>query len=201
MHRVSPQRFAGVLIGLLLVAVAGCGDPPNRMLFKAVDRAGGEQRLSTQFRRAVYHRNPQGLIEVVLKTDHPSTEDPTQTITQILYLRQVWNPRLGASFAETSQLNARLEYAILSPPTGVRYDGSAFISYKISDRTHTLDAEIESGSLSPRYQMGDAVEPFPASRITGTIEAVESPREVINALQLIERTFTERLAEPPPPAK
>lgn len=191
------RRFAAIGGVLWLALLSGCANEPSRMVLKAVDRAGVQESLSTEFRRCVYHRTAQGLIEVALKTEHPSTEDPTQTITQILYLRQIWNPRLGASFVDSTQVNARVEYAILSPPTGVRYDGSAFISYKIDKYTGELKGRIESGNLSPRYQMGDAIEPFPAARLTGTFRAVESPREVLNARQLIETRFTERLAEPP----
>ena len=101
----------------------------------------------------------------------------------------MWNPIPGTTYAEGSQINARVQYALLTPPTGMRYDGSTFADYRLKRRTGKLVGTLEEGTLSPRYRMGDAAEPFGPCRFRGTFVATENPADVVTALQLLESQF------------
>ncbi|HSW44964.1 MAG TPA: hypothetical protein VLM89_05290 [Phycisphaerae bacterium] len=155
------------------------------------DPNGREHRHYADFQEASYQAMPGGVLELVLRSERPSSVDLTQTITQILYVKSFWRPQPGTTFVESSQINARAVYAVLTPPTGVRYDGGAFISYKIDRNTGELKGTIESGSLVPRYRLGDAVEPFGSCRFTATIRAAERPRDVVTTLQMLESRFSQ----------
>jgi len=66
-------------------------------------------------------------------------------------LQYILEPAAGTTYVEATQIDAQAEYALLTPPTGVRYDGSAFITWHLDRRKSTLRGKIESGTLAPRY--------------------------------------------------
>ena len=187
------------LIGAIGCALAtGCEAPhTSRLDFTLFESDGRVNRHYANFSEAFYRMSAGGTLELVLRTEKPSTIDPTQTITQILYLKSFWRPVPGTTFVEATQINARVQYAVLTPPTGVRYDGGAFVSYKIDKRTGMLTGDIESGSLSPKFRMGDAVEPFGAARFTGHVRATEKPRDVVSTLQMLESQFSRPIETSP----
>jgi len=173
--------------------LVGCRAEVTRIDLTTFDRSGGRpEHYCTKFARASYRLAPGGTLELVLRSEKPSRRDPTQTITEIFYLKEFWNPRPGTTYADATQINARVQYAILSPPTGVRYDGGAFIIYKVNKRTGQITGRIESGHLRPRYRMGDALEPFGPATLTGTFQASENPGDVVNTIQLLDSQFRKR---------
>jgi hypothetical protein len=183
---------------LLLVAscgalIAGCGSSGGRLDLTTYDEQGAPRQHYADFRRAFYRQSPGGTLDLVFRAERPSSVDPTQTITQLVHVKSFWNPRPGTTFVEATQINARVQYAMLTPPTGVRYDGTAFISYKLDKHTGLLTGRFESGSLSPRFRMGDAIEPFGQARFTGSFSATESPRDVVQAIQKLEGLFSQRI--------
>lgn len=176
-----------------LVLAGGCGPQTTRIELETHDGSGQASRHYTEFTRAYFKRHPDGQIELLLRTQQPSQLDPTQTITQLVHVQTFWTPRPGRTYAERTQINARVQYAILTPPTGIRYDGGAFVSYKTDPITQEMVGWIESGELGPRFQMGNAVEPFGPARITGTFRATENPGEIVTTLQMLRSQFTEPL--------
>jgi hypothetical protein len=190
----SPARAGWcALLVLLCAAGGGCGgDDSTRIELTTQDAAGEPQIHYTRFERAAFQRMPGGGIRLALRTEQPSTIDPTQTITQILYVEELWNAIPGTTYVEPTQVNALVRYAILTPPTGVRYDGSAFLTYRKEKLSDGVKAAIESGKLLPRYRMGNASEPFGAARINGTIHAIEDPAMVVRIAQELENLFSRR---------
>jgi hypothetical protein len=187
------------LIGLLgLVLLAGCRSTPTqtRIDLSTFDANGCPERHYTKFREAFYRMSPGGLVELVLQVERPSTIDPTQTISQVIYVKSFWNPQPARSYIEASQIDARVQYAMLTPPTGVRYDGSAMVTWRYDKNACKLAGWIESGTLAPRFRMGNAFEPFGPAGITGTFVAKENPGLVVNAAQALETQFS----KPIPPA-
>jgi hypothetical protein len=181
-------------VGLTLVGLAaasGCRQTPTRTRIDLTAYAvgAGAREHYTEFRRAHYRLSPGGLIELVLQAERPSTVDPTQTINQVLYVKMFWNPQPGRSYVEATQINAHVQFAMLTPPTGVRFDGSAFVTYKLDEKTGKLTGWIESGSLQPRFRMGEAVEPFDSATFEGTFVAEDRPREVVQTAQMLEAQF------------
>ncbi len=177
-----------------LGGLLGCGGPEvTRIEVTTYDGSGSARHHDTEFVRASYYRPPNGMVELVLWAEDPSTLDPTQRITQIVYVKEFWNPRPGTTYAEPTQINARVQYALLSPPTGVRYDGAAFLTYRINRWTGVLTGRLESGNLAPRYHMGGADVPFGPARFTGAIRAVQNQAQVVHAVQMLESLFSKRV--------
>jgi hypothetical protein len=75
----------------------------------------------------------------------------------------------------------------------VRYDGAAFVTYRISRRTKEAIGRIESGDLLPRYRMGNVQEPFGPAKFSGTFVAAERPGDVVNVLQMLAASFRQPL--------
>lgn len=182
--------ITGLSAAMLLV---GCGPKVTRLELQTFDKEGTSSRHYTDFSQAAFKRGSDGRIELVFQSQQPSQVDPTQTITQVVHVSTFWNPKFGITYADSTQINARVQYAILTPPTGVRYDGGAFVTYKIDSMTDEVVGYIESGDLSPKYQMGNAVEPFGPARCTGTFRAKENPGLVVTTHQMLESTLTSPL--------
>lgn len=187
--RALARMFGLCILSTCWCGSAGCRTDTTRVDFVSYDDAMGAQHHHTEFTRACYRRSPNGTVEIVLRAESPSQVDPTQMITQVFHVREFWKPRLGTTYAEATQINAQVQYAVITPPTGVRYDGAAFLTYRIKKRTGVLTAEIESGNLSPRYRMGGAVMPFGPVRFTGTIVAIENGVDVVDAVQTLGALF------------
>ncbi len=176
-----------------IALATGCGAERTRVDIRTYDEAGQEQQHFSAFNHASYRLSPGGLLELVMRAERASTIDPTQTITQIVYLKTFWTPRPGTTYIEETQINARIRYALLTPPTGVRYDGAGFLTYKRDGSTGDLVCHLESATLAPRYRMGEAVEPFGSARLSGTVRATEDPRDVVTTLQMLDAQFREEI--------
>lgn len=187
--KTRPKLMIVALLAAGLAPLVGCGPKVTRIELETFDEQGRPSRHYTEFTRAFFRRLSDGRIELCLNSQQPSTIDPTQMITQIVCVQTFWNPRPGVTYFESSQVNAHVQYAILTPPTGVRYDGGAFVSYNIDRATGEAVGRIESGDLAPKGRMGNAVEPFGPTRITGTFRAMESPGEVVNTQQMLRSRF------------
>jgi hypothetical protein len=172
-----------------LVALGGCSPTGNRLNLVTYDEAGKAKTHYTDFRRASFRQTSDGKIELVLHSQQASKVDPTQTIEQVVYLQTFWTPRPGTTYVDSTQVDTRIEYAIMTPPTGMRYDGGGFITYKIDKITKEAVGYLESGNLSPAYKMGDAVEPFGPARIYGRFRAKENGADVVNSLQMLGNQF------------
>lgn len=177
-----------VLAGL--AAIAGCGPKGTRMNLVTYNEAGQANAHYTDFAQAYFKRQSDGRIDLVFESCQPSRVDPTQMITQIVHVQSFWTPQPGRTYVESSQVNARMQYAILTPPTGLRYDGGGFVTYKIDKRTGEAVGYVESGDLAPAYRMGDAVEPFGPAKIYGHFRARENPGNVVDAIQQLRNQFT-----------
>jgi len=176
-----------VIIGLL--GLAGCGSKATRIELTTYDAQGVPERRYTEFQQASYSRAQDGMLELVLRSDRPSSVDPTQNITQIVYIKTFWNPEPGTTYADATQINARIQYAMLTPPTGIRYDGGGFVHAKMNKRTGEMVGTIEGGSLRPRYRLGNASDPFGPCRIAGTFRAKENARVVVDTQQMLKTQF------------
>lgn len=175
----------------VLTVLAGCKSEGTRVDLTTFDEQGRPERHYADFSGATYRMGPGDTFELALQSQRSSTIDPTQTIRLVVYVKSFWTPRPGTTFAEATQINARVRYAILTPPTGVRYDGAAFVDYRLDRQTGELTGKIESGSLAPRARMGNAVEPFGPARLTGTFRAREQPSQVVKVAQMLEAQFTQ----------
>ena len=173
-------------------ALVGCQSPrTTRIELTTFDAKGAAKLHYSEFRRASYRMSPGNELELVFRSERPSSIDPTQAITQIVYIKSFWKSIPGTTYADSSQINARVQYALLTPPTGMRYDGSAFIHYGFQTGTGRLVGTLEDGTLSPRYRMGDAADPLGPCRFSGKFVATENPGDVVNAAQMLGSQFNQ----------
>ena len=192
------NRCYWVAMVFALSGLTGCSSirmnwfkPDTRIELSSVSAEGEIQEHYAKFDRASYRMSQDGLVELLLEAVRPAETDPTQNIRQLVCIKSHWLPIPGRTYMEASQINARVQYAILTPPTGIRYDGSAFVSYKLNKRNGELIGQIEGGHMAPRYRMGDAEPPFGPARFEGTFVATENAREVVAGMQQLAAQFTQ----------
>lgn len=177
-------RFSAVVFGIYLTAgVFGCTPLPNRIYIETFDDPLAPKKYTTDFAEAYFARAADGGLDVLLRWKQPTQADPTQDIEQIVHAHAFWTPVLGTTRAEASMLNATLRFMILTPPTGVEYDGAGFITFKLDRSGNILDGRIESGELTPRQTVGGAQKPFGPARISGQIQATQNRRQILRFLQ------------------
>lgn len=184
----------GITLVMLLAGLAGCSSEATRLHLTTYDETGREQHHYADFSRVAFLVNPSGLLELGMRVEQPSKMDPTQTITQLIHLKEVWKPLPGRTAVEKTQINVQVQYAILTPPTGVRYDGAGFVFAKIAKDAKTVTGQIESGRLSPSYLMANAAMPFGPARFTGTFRAVNNPGEVMEISRQLDLLFSKTAA-------
>ena len=189
---ISNRTGWGVVLTVVLAVLAGCSSQATRLILTTYDETGREQHHYADFNRVAFLLNPSGLLELGMRVQQPSKTDPTQTITQLIHIKEVWKPQPGRTAVESSQINVELRYAILTPPTGVRYDGAGFVFAKVAKDAKTVTGEIESGRLAPAYRMANAALPFGPARFTGTFRAVNNPGEVIDIARQLDLLFSKQ---------
>ncbi len=186
---IRNRTRCSVVLTALLAVLAGCSSQATRLYLTTYDEAGRAQHHYADFNRVAFLVNPSGLLELGMRVEQPSKADPTQTITQLIHVKEVWKPQPGRTAVESSQINVELRYAILTPPTGVRYDGAGFVFAKVAKDGKTVTGDIESGRLAPAYRMADAALPFGPARVKGTFRAVNNPSEVIEITRQLDLLF------------
>jgi hypothetical protein len=189
---ISGSMRCGIIWASLLAGLAGCSSQSTRIHLTTYDEAGREQHHYADFNRVAFLVNPSGLLELGMRVEQPSKLDPTQTITQLIHIKEVWKPVPGHTAVERTQINVQIRYAILTPPTGVRYDGAGFLYAKYKEGSTTISGEIESGRLAPSYRMADAVLPFGVARFSGPFRAVQNPGEVIEIARQLDLLFSKQ---------
>src|SRR5437870_428676 len=182
-------------LAIAIAFASGCASRNRvpRVEFTTYDENGDCETRLAHFSRAAYRASPGGLLAIVMEGESPSSIDPTQTIRQIVYVKTLWYPQPGRTYVEATQMDATMMYAVLTPPTGVRYDGSAMLTYKWNSTGKEIRARIESGTLAPAYRMGEAIEPFGPSRFLGEATVYEDPGQVVKTLQFLKTQFSERM--------
>ncbi|KKK69489.1 hypothetical protein LCGC14_2933530, partial [marine sediment metagenome] len=84
-----------------------------------------------------------------------------RSIEQFIFITVFWVAQPGRTFAETSQLNARIEYLMVAnepadaqqsgqqPITSSCYRGGGFVSFKLARQEQSMRDKIESSQLEP----------------------------------------------------
>jgi len=180
----------------LLVVLCGCQEKPTRMELTTFRDPRYPETWAATFQEGYYRRAEHGNVDIVLRSTQPAEKDPTQTIEQIVHIRTLWRPIPGKTLAESSMINALISYVILTPPTGISYDGSGFVSFSLRWRSDEIRGQIEQAELRPRRRCGGAADPFGPVQLRGEFSARPDGPRVLKALHRIEA-----LLGPIPPAK
>jgi len=117
-----------------------------------------------------------------------------------VHLRLFWQPVPGTTFAESSQTDAVITYALISPATAIGYDGAGFVYLEL-DRRGGLRGRVESSTLKPHRRVGEPIDLFGDSRLTGEFLARRDSGRVSQLLSEMARRLGPRPDVPVPESK
>jgi len=149
---------------MALVLAGGC--QYNRLTLVNYADAEKPQTLEQAFSRSAFSKNAAGEYEILLQSSEPIAQGRDRVLKQSVYAATLWNPIPGKTYAESSQINARIIYLVeIAPEPGsvvvseggktiLCYKGSGFISYALDRTGQTLTGRIEQALLAPAQKKG-----------------------------------------------
>lgn len=200
---VHPQLrvAARVLCCALLLAVLGCRATTSR--FQIIDhRADGtHDRYHETFPEGWYDTDGAGNLDLILRRSQPSENDPSQTITQMVYIRSIWRSIPGRTVAERTQINAAVSYVILNEGAGTTFEGAGSVFFEENRGREILRGELELATLRPMRRLDRGQPLFERAELAGEFVAARDRRRVIRLKNDIDRKFgpLPKLDLPSPP--
>ena len=171
-HGAGRQALAQAAFGLAAAVLSGGCTPPAQRIFVAAQRADGvSETLTEQFDEAWYSTDARNQWDFVLRRARPGKADPAHDIEQTLHIRLFWKPVPGATYADSSQTDAVIQYLISSGPSAICYEGAGFLYFSRRIGSDDVSARIESASLTPARRIGEPAEPFGKCLLTGEFRA------------------------------
>lgn len=114
------------------------------------------------------------------------------TLRQALHLRVFWRAQPGRTFAERTQTNANLRYAVLVGDRVLAYEGAGFVYFEASADGGSIKGTVESSSLSPAGRVGEIEDVIGPCRIEGSFTARRDKARTVEALQRLRRQAVRR---------
>jgi len=157
------MKFRMFLSAVVLV-VAGAGCSYNQMHLINYANAEKPEDLQQVFTQASFFDNSTGGYEILLQSTEPIDDSNDRVLRQAIYISTIWKPIPGKTYAETTQLNARIIYLveIANRPGGVVqtqeettflcYKGSGFVSFAVDQTKQVLTGRIEQAILTPVHK-------------------------------------------------
>ncbi|MFA5863675.1 MAG: hypothetical protein WC975_03215 [Phycisphaerae bacterium] len=163
--------FCLVLLVAVLVVGVGCQSNYNRMSLVNYANAEKPEELFQNFSQSFFAGSPGGEYEILLTTSEPISKDGGKVLRQVVFVTTLWNPIPGKTYAESSQINAKIIYLveIADCPGGaviqqsgkkvICYKGSGFVSSQTNRTGQVLTGRIEQALLEPvlkgtHYRLG-----------------------------------------------
>ena len=160
--RHTMSKSALTLVFMVCTLAIGCRQQINRVSVLAY-RPGPEKTevFYQDFSQAWFVRSGRGEYQLLLENIEPiqSESSSHHMLRQSLYCRILWEPVPGKTFAESSQINARVEYRLdVAPPqevavtsqqpkTSLDYRGSGFVSFSLDRSGEIMRGTIEQAVL------------------------------------------------------
>ncbi|NLX07332.1 MAG: hypothetical protein GXY33_19505 [Phycisphaerae bacterium] len=161
-HRGGAARvLAVILIGLLLPLGAGCQQHYGRLTVVSYRDPGRPTTYYQSFPDAWFSQLPSGDYQILLASSEPINSLDRDVLEQTMFIRVFWTPIPGKTFAESSQINAGIDYRIRvadpadapvvsqRPKTMICYKGSGFVSFSPDPSGRGLKATLEHAVLRP----------------------------------------------------
>lgn len=178
--------------GLFALLATGFGCSAAKSTFQIEDRSTNVQPrvFETEFDESYFDFDRQGNIEIVMRREDSGVPGGRVAHTeQVLLLRSVWQPIPGHTFAESSQINGMVTYAILSGRTGATYEGAGSIFFHHHAASDTLSGTLELAALKPRRQRTPDSVLFEQVVVSGKFHAKRDRRQVVRAANNMARIF------------
>ncbi len=119
------------------------------------------ENITQNFQEAYFYAGRGDDYYIVLKSIEPMSNDNKQILQQILYAKLLWKPIPGRTYAESSQINAKIEYLITVADASenkvikegsyikLRYTGTGFICFSLNRKRNVMTGTIEQALLEP----------------------------------------------------
>ncbi len=188
------MRFRLEIIGIvLLIMLGGCKRGYNRLRivnYKSPDRP---EVLTQEFKYAYFDTVNSNNYRIILKSEEPVSKDENQILQQIIFIKLLWQVVPGRTYANSSQINAKIDYIIkiMSPENArvkryitktFRYRGSGFVFFRLNWRKDKMTGSIEDALLNP---VGKAETGLGKFILSGKFKARYNPSAVAETLFLL----------------
>ncbi len=182
MRKIIPTVIAAILI------INGCKSDYNRMKIVNYKTADNPETLTQNFQYAYFDVGRSGDYYIVLESFEPMTRKSAKILKQVLYAKLLWRPIPGRTYAESSQINARIEYLITVTDAvsakvvkegsyiQLRYTGTGFICFSLDRKGKVMTGTIEQALLEPVNKTGQ----YPLGKFifSGKFRAVRNPSAI-----------------------
>ncbi len=161
-------------VGLIFVA-GGCKYKTawNEMRLVSYRNVDSPRNVIQHFEGGSYTVDSAGQYDILLENHEPFSSKGKRILFQSIRIRTIWTPIPGRTYAESSQINANIDYTIKvedAPYAKVkaeggyvtlRYHGSGFVVVHENRSKTEITGSIENAELKPaRVSAGDSLGTF-----------------------------------------
>jgi hypothetical protein len=148
------------------IALTGGGCAYNQMRLVNYANSESPEVLSQSFGQASFGESATGETQILLQSSEPMTTADNRVLRQSIFVTTLWKPIPGKTYAEESQINARVVYlveiaqcpdptvATRKGPTVLCYKGTGFVSFDLDQTKQILTGKIERALLEPTHKTG-----------------------------------------------
>lgn len=190
-HR-TPACPQWILLSFALPIVSACSVTPSTFTITDYRAFGGSKQYQESFDEGYYDIDPQGNINVVLRSVSESSAGPGHEIAQVVLLRTLWRSVPGETVAAETQLNATVGYYILTGRAGAAYEGAGSVFYKKKNRKPVVTGTLDLASIKPTRSLAIGQELFERGTLRGRFTAVHDPRRVVAIINEMNQRFGPR---------
>lgn len=191
-----PHRTAAclqwTLLSIVLPIVSACSVTPSTFTITDYRAFGDSKQYQETFDEGYYDIDPQGNINVVLRSISESSDGPGHEIAQVVHLRTLWRSVPGETVADETQLNATVGYYILTGQAGAAYEGAGSLFYKKMKRKPVVTGTLDLASIKPTRSLAVGQELFERGTLRGRFTAIHDPRRVVAITNEMNQRFGPR---------
>ena len=112
-----PGLAGTIMPGVLLVCwiwTAGCTNNHSGIVLTSYQQTDQPKQYAQSFSQGWFYKTASGEYQIVLQNKQHVDQPARRSIEQFIFITVFWVAQPGRTFAETSQLNARIEYLMVA---------------------------------------------------------------------------------------
>jgi hypothetical protein len=141
---------------------------------------------TVEFSQCAYQVDNCGDYHFVGRATREPVDGGSGRITQLLYVHLFWRPRPGKTFADKTNSNATIRYAIVTDSGVAVYAGTGFVYPKRKRFGSDVVATLERARLRLESLVGQAPELLGEARLTGKLVARQDPNLTMDVRRELE---------------